>query len=331
MQPEITYQRWVISGFFYALKRILSMRIFRQLDNLVNFKNTAITIGTYDGVHVGHQQILKRINTLAKQRDGESLLITFHPHPRMIVNANHRIKLLSPLEEKFDLLQQYGVDNLVVVPFTRAFSQQTPEAYIHDFLVKNFNPSVIVIGYNHKFGQNRAGDIHLLRTMSKTLDFEVEEISKQAVDDMGVSSTKIRNALQKGDVITANNLLGHNYFIRGIVVKGRQIGHKIGFPTANISVEDDSKLIPDNGVYAVKVKVRATVYKGMLNIGVRPTVGGTTKAIEANIFDFEGNIYGESIQVNFAKLIRREQKFANLEALISQLHKDKVVCLEVLE
>ncbi len=306
------------------------MRIFRNLDNLASFKNAVITIGTYDGVHMGHQSILKRINDLAQDIEGESILVTFHPHPRMIVN-DKQVSLLSTLEEKFDLLAKYGVDNVVVVPFTRDFSQQSPQAYIEDFLVKNFQPKKIVIGYNHRFGKNRAGDIHLLRKMGKKLDFEVEEISKQLVEDNSVSSTKIRQALELGEVETAVNLLGHPYLLQGIVVKGNQLGRKIGFPTANLSVDSEYKLIPENGVYAVKVKVREVWHNGMLNIGLRPTVAGDSKTIETNIFDFEEDIYGETIVLDFQHRIRPEQKFVNLDALIRQLKKDKEQVVKLLK
>jgi len=306
------------------------MNIFRQLATLPSFKNAVITIGTYDGVHIGHQKIIKRINDLAQSIDGESIIITFHPHPRSIVNDNYQIQLLSPLEEKFELLQQYGVDNVVVVPFTRSFSQQTPEQYVRDFLIHNFSPKKIVIGYNHRFGKNRAGDLSLLKKMSKTLDFEVEEILKQEVDDLSVSSTKIRNALKAGQVATAKTLLGHNYYVQGIVVKGNQLGQKIGFPTANILIEEEGKLVPENGVYAVNVQVRSNTHKGMLNIGRRPTVNGQNKTIEVNIFDFDSNIYGEQLRIEFVKRIRSEQKFANLNALIEQLKKDKKVVQNVL-
>lgn len=305
------------------------MRIFRDLNNLPIFQNAVLTIGTYDGVHIGHQSILKRINNLAKAIGGESILITFHPHPRMIVN-DKKVALLSTLEEKCRLLAQYEVDNVVIVPFTRSFSQQSPQAYIQDFLVKNFQPQKIVIGYNHRFGKNRAGDLNLLREMGESLQFEVEEISKQLVEDNAVSSTKIRKALEQGKVNEAVSLLGHAYVLEGIVVKGNQLGRKIGFPTANLSVVDEYKLIPENGVYAVRVKVRNEWYKGMLNIGWRPTVSGQSKTIEVNIFDFEADIYGETIVLDFRHRIRPEQKFAGLDALIRQLKRDKEHVLNLL-
>ena len=307
------------------------MRIFTNINELPKFNNAVITVGSYDGVHVGHQKIIGRINELARQKNGESVIITFHPHPRTIVNAKTEVKLLSPLPEKFDLLQKYGVQNVVVVAFDRSFSEQSPQEYIHDFLVNRFRPAVVVIGYNHKFGKNRAGNIGLMRQMGGKHGFEVEEIPKLQLDDWSVSSTKIRQALEMGKVETAAQLLGHAYFVRGLVVKGRQLGGKIGFPTANIHVVAKSKLIPDNGVYAVQVKVRNTLHKGMLNIGLRPTVGGTHKTIEAHVFDFDANIYGEEIQAEFVKLIRREQKFPDLNALIQQLQIDRRLSLEILQ
>lgn len=307
------------------------MRIFKHLDNLPPFVNPVITIGTFDGVHFGHQQIIHRVNELARQIDGESILITFHPHPRTIVETDNTIRLLSPPEEKFDLLRNYGIHNVVVIPFTRAFSEQTPEEYVDLFLVSHFHPKIIVIGYNHRFGKDRAGDLQFLTLMGKTRGFSVEEISKQLVDQMSVSSTEIRKALLCGDIETAKNLLGHDYFIRGIVVKGNRLGNKIGFPTANLSIDDSTKLIPDNGVYAVRVFMRGNRYKAMLNIGMRPTFNGETKTIEVHIFDFSADIYGEVIQIDFVTLIRREQKFASLDDLVFQLNKDKQTVLQILQ
>jgi len=306
------------------------MRIFRNLHNLPRFNKAVLTIGTFDGVHVGHQHIINSVNTLAQEVGGESILLTFHPHPRTIVHSNYSIQLLSPLEEKFELLQQYGINNVVVVPFTRDFSQQSPTAYVSDFLVKNFAPSKIVIGYNHKFGKNRAGNLTLLSQMGTKYGFAVEEISKQQVEDIAISSTKIRNALQAGKVAAASRWLGHKYHLHGVVVKGQQLGKKIGFPTANILLNDSSKLVPANGVYAVTVHLDKQVYKGMLNIGVRPTVSGLGKTIEVNMFNFDRNIYGERIKITLVQYLRAEHKFANLPALVAQLNKDKIAALSCL-
>lgn len=305
------------------------MRIFRDLTQLPSFKNSVVTIGTYDGVHMGHQKIIQRINGLAKEVEGESILVTFHPHPRSVVN-DQKVLLLSPLEEKFNLLQRNKVDNVVVVPFTRNFSQQSPDEYVRNFLYENFQPHTIVIGYNHKFGKDRAGDIHFLKDLSKELSFQVEEISKQTIEENSVSSTKIRKALFASDVEAANQLLGHTYFIQGIVVRGQQLGRQIGFPTANIKVESEDKLIPQNGVYAVMVSIAKQRCKGMLNIGVRPTVSGLNQTIEVHIFDFEQNVYGEQIRVELVAHIREEQKFAGLKELVAQLELDKGVALGIL-
>jgi len=242
-------------------------------------------------------------------------------------------ELLSPLEEKIELVARYEVDNLVIVPFTRAFSQQSPESYVKDFLVKHFQPKMIVIGYDHRFGKNRLGNIDLLKSVSTQYGFQIEEISKQQIDDISVSSTKIRQALGVGEVDKASHLLGHPYFLRGIVVRGQQLGQKIGFPTANLKISDSIKLIPHNGVYAVYVKIRGKKYKGMLNIGVRPTINDENNAIsiEANIFDFSENIYGDEIDIELIAKIREEARFADLQALIKQLEKDQASSLALLQ
>ncbi len=307
------------------------MRIFRNLTELPTFQQAVITIGTFDGVHLGHAKLLTRIKDLAKSIQGESILVTFHPHPRSIIGGGKSVEILSILDEKMVLLEKLGIDHVVVVPFSRDFSQQSPATYITDFLVKNFNPAIIVIGYDHKFGKDRAGDIHLLHQMSDTYGFKVEEVSKQQVEDIGISSTKIRNALKAGEVETAATLLGYPYAMKGLVVKGRQLGRTIGYPTANLVVEDQTKLIPGNGVYAVKVVVREQLYSGMLNIGVRPTVDDTLQqTVEVNIFEFDQNIYGESITIQFLHFIRSEQKFSGVEALKKQLQKDKDKALHLL-
>ena len=267
------------------------MRIFKDIQNLPAFTNSVLTIGSFDGVHYGHQQILKHINRLAKEVKGESILITFHPHPRLVLGSskNNQLFLLNTIEEKLNLLRNNQIDNVIMVPFTRDFSQQSPEAYVKDFLVDHFQPKIIVIGYDHKFGKNRKGDLSMLQIMAKSCHFEVEEISQQQIKELSVSSTKIRNALLNGKVNLANHLLGYTYKIKGYVVKGNQLGRKIGFPTANIKVEDDYKLIPANGVYAVNLSINKTYYIGMLNIGLRPTIDGEYKTIEVHIFDFDKN------------------------------------------
>jgi riboflavin kinase/FMN adenylyltransferase len=307
------------------------MRIYKDLNNLPKFKNAVLTIGSFDGVHVGHQQIIQQINDLANAIDGESILITFDPHPRFVVGKKQgNLKLLNTLEEKADLLEQCAVDVLVVVPFSKEFASQSPDAYIQDFLVAHFQPKIIAIGYDHKFGQNRVGDISYLKKFEKRNNFKVVEISKQEVADIAVSSTKVRNALMEGNVHKAGRLLGHPFEITGIVVKGLQIGTTIGYPTANIEVKHPYKLIPPEGIYAVRVHSGNNFYQGMLYIGNRPTIDqGLKQTIEVNIFDFNQDIYGKELKIEFIKYLRGDVKFTTIENLKDQLTKDKEAALNV--
>lgn len=309
------------------------MRIYKDLNNLPEFKNAVLTIGSFDGVHIGHQQIIQQINDLATSIDGESVLITFDPHPRLVVGKKQgHLKLLNTLDEKADLLQQCGVDVLVVVPFSKEFASQSPDAYIQDFLVAHFQPKIIAIGYDHKFGQNRVGDISYLKKFEAQHDFQVVEISKQEVADIAVSSTKVRTALMNGNVGKAERLLGQPFGLRGLVVKGLQIGATIGYPTANIEVQHPYKLIPPEGIYAVWVAFEKHRYQGMLYIGNRPTIDEDLKqTIEVNIFDFDQNIYGKELKVEFIEYLRGDVKFTTIENLKNQLTKDKQAALKVFE
>lgn len=309
------------------------MRIYKDLNNLPAFKNAVLTIGSFDGVHIGHQQIIQQINDLAKSIDGESVLITFDPHPRFVVGKQQSdLKLLNTLEEKANLLERCAVDVLVVVPFSKEFASQSPNAYIQDFLVTHFQPKIIAIGYDHKFGQNRVGDISYLKKFEQKHDFKVVEISKQEVADIAVSSTKVRRALMQGDVHKAGRLLGHSFGITGIVVKGLQIGTTIGYPTANIEVKHPYKLIPPEGIYAVWVIYDDRRYQGMLYIGNRPTIDHDLKqTIEVNIFDFNQDIYGKELKVEFIEYLRGDVKFTTIEALKDQLTEDKQAALNVFE
>ena len=301
------------------------MRVFRDLENLPAFKNAVITIGTFDGVHLGHQKLISRINELAVQYDGESIIVTFHPHPRLVIfPGDTSLKLLNTTEEKVELLSHYKVDNVVVVPFSRDFSEQDAEAYISDFLVKSFHPSYIVIGYDHRFGKDRAGDFSLLDRCKKQYGYELEAISKEMLDDIAISSSKIRHHLQEGNVALANDLLGHRYTLGGIVVKGLQNGRKLGFPTANIQVSDTNKLIPGTGIYAVRVRYNELIYNGMLSIGYNPTFDGEVQTIEVNILDFDKDIYGETLTLEFIDFIRHEKKFETIDELITAIENDKV-------
>lgn len=307
------------------------MRVFRDLNHLPLFKNSVLTIGTFDGVHKGHQKLIERINTLAKQQNGEGILITFHPHPRIVINPEDKsLRLLNTIDEKIALLEKYGVDNLVIVPFSRDFSEQTAEDYIKNFLVKNFQPKSIVIGYDHKFGKNRSGDYQLLEKMKHDFGYSMEEISKETLDDIGISSTKIRNSLSTGDVKLANELSGHAYTLTGTVVRGLQNGRKLGFPTANIQVNDEYKLVPSTGIYAVRVYIDKQPFKGMLSIGFNPTFEGKEQTIEVNILDFERDVYGSQITLEFVARLRGEKKFDSLEALVNEMKQDELLSREIL-
>jgi riboflavin kinase / FMN adenylyltransferase len=307
------------------------MRVFKNLEDLPKFKNAIITIGTFDGVHKGHQKLLERLKDLAASENGESILITFHPHPRFVLQpGNKDLKLLNTLEEKIAILEYYGLDNLIVAPFSKEFSQMPALSYIENFLVKNTQAKVIVIGYDHHFGINRSGNIKLLEAYQNVFHYKVEEISKETLLDIDISSTKIRNALLEGEIEISNELLGQPYRMNGYVIKGKQLGRTLGYPTANIQLTVDYKLIPKTGVYAVKVIVNHNQYGGMLNIGFRPTVEGRNKTIEVNIFDFDKDIYGEEIEVKLIKRIRNEVKFKGLDELKAHLAEDKKVALSYL-
>ncbi len=284
-----------------------------------------LTIGSFDGVHTGHQKIIERVRQIAQQKEGESVLITFHPHPRLVLAPNTTsLRLLSSIEEKVELLDRYGVDNLVIVPFTQDFLQQTPEEYIQHFLIDKFQPAALVIGYDHRFGRNRQGSIEDLRRYAGAGHFEIIEIQKQEVADIAVSSTKVRQSLSRGDVKTAAQLLNHPFVLTGTVVRGQQIGKTLGFPTANLQIEESHKLIPPIGIYAVKVFHSGQSYGAMLYIGDRPTLAEFHNlTIEVNIFDFDQDIYGQSLKVEFIDHIREDQHFEGLDALRLQLMKDE--------
>lgn len=309
------------------------MRVFRDLNDLPEFNNSVITIGTFDGVHKGHQKLIERINTLATEQGGESIIITFHPHPRIVINPEDKsLRLLNTIEEKTELLEKYGVDNTVIVPFSRDFSEQSAQEYVSNFLVKNFRPKSIVIGYDHKFGKDRSGDYHLLEQMKGLYGYNMEEISKETLDDIGISSTKIRNSLQSGDITLANDLLGHSYRVTGTVVRGLQNGRKLGYPTANLQVADEYKLIPKTGIYAVRVYSHQWpqgtpargYYHGMLSIGYNPTFEGKEQTIEVNILDFNHDIYGSTLTLEFVEYLRDEKKFNSLDDLIEAIKGDEV-------
>ncbi|NDC30127.1 MAG: bifunctional riboflavin kinase/FAD synthetase [Bacteroidetes bacterium] len=308
------------------------MRIYRGLDNLEKIQNAVVTQGTFDGVHLAHKIILSKVKQLAKNKNGESVVMTFEPHPRMVLKPNtHDLKLLTTLDEKIELLQKEGIQNLIVIPFTIEFSQIQSQAFIKQILVDKIGTKTLVIGYDHRFGKNREGSFEHLKNYNNDYGFEVEEVSEQLVDEIAVSSTKIRKALNEGKITIAAKYLGRNYSIKGTVVKGRQLGRTIGYPTANLIVDSENKLIPSDGVYAVKVIVNSNTFGGMLNIGNNPTVEGKGRSIEVNIFDFSEDIYNQSISIIFVNKLREEEKFNGLDALKTQLEKDKLLAIEVIQ
>ncbi len=301
------------------------MQIHRSLAELPTFRNAVITIGTFDGVHLAHRKILNTIIDKARSIDGESILISFHPHPRLVVYPKDQsLQLLNSIDEKISLLQNTGLDHLVIVPFTVEFSQLLAREYIENFLLKNFNPSAIVIGYDHRFGLNREGNINLLKSYESPKGFSVEEISKQQLEASDISSTKIRNALLSGNLDLANQLLGYPYLLQGKVVHGEKIGKSLGYPTANIALSIRNKLLPDIGVYAIEAEANGKSYKGMSYIGSRPTINDDNPiGLEVNLFDFDEDLYGRQVTVHFVKYIRGDMKFDSLDELKDQIAKDK--------
>ena len=310
------------------------IQVHRDLEHLPEFTKAVVTIGTFDGVHLGHQQILQQLSREASKINGETVIITFHPHPRKIVASGRKeIKLLNTLEEKVELLNNRGIHHLVVVPFDETFAVQSPADYISNFLVKRFHPHTIIIGYDHKFGRDRAGDYHLLEEFGREYNYHVKEIPEHILHEVAISSTRVREALLGCDIGSASKLLGYDYFFSGKVVEGNKLGRTIGYPTANLQIEDDEKLVPGDGVYAVTLTIEedSSVLKGMLNIGVRPTIDGTKRTIEVNIFDFDEDIYGKSIRVYIKHYLRGEVKFDGLDELKKQLAIDKTNAIEKLQ
>ncbi|KQC02849.1 bifunctional riboflavin kinase/FAD synthetase [Pedobacter sp. Hv1] len=354
------------------------MKIYHQLSDFKKLSNAVVTIGTFDGVHYGHQKIVKRLCELAKSSGGESVILTFFPHPRMIIDPeNQDLKLINTIKEKAEILANLGVDHLIITPFTRDFSNLSPTEYIKNILVDTIGTKQIIVGYDHRFGKDRKGGMAELEALSKTYQYNIEEIPEQDINDVAVSSTKIRKALLEGDVALAATYLGYHFAINGPVIKGDKIGRTIGFPTANIFVEETYKLIPSDGIYAVTIEMqeeesevhsqesevgsqkstvqsqksgveskglevesnsrlrtkdsRLQLYKGMAYIGQRPTINGMTRNIEVNIFDFNREIYGQNIKMNFLKFLRHDVKFTGLETLTQQLHQDKLDTLAFFE
>ena len=308
------------------------MKVFNNFDDLGEIRNPVLTIGTFDGVHVGHQKIIQQINKEADKLNGESVLLTFYPHPRIVLNPkNHGLSLIQTQEEKLKKLEKFGLKNIIVIPFTPEFANLSAKDFVLKYLVEKLKVKNIIIGYDHQFGKNREGGVDFLNKISEKHGFKVTEIPAQEINDVNISSTIIRKAIENGDMPIANKYLGENFSIQGSVVKGQQLGRTIGFPTANIEITDTTKIIPPKGVYHVSVEVKGVKYYGMMNIGERPTVSDSgIKSIEVNIFDFDKEIYGEITTISIFEKVRDEIKFNSIEELKNQLKIDEKHCHNLL-
>lgn len=307
------------------------MKIYHGLDDFVRLNYAVVTSGTFDGVHIGHQKILVRLIEISRRHQGESVVLTYWPHPRLVLHPEEdTLKLLNTFEEKAELLKDAGIGHLVRIPFTKEFSNYSSEDFIRKILVDTIGTRKLVIGYDHRFGHNREGSFEQLKENGPKYGFEVEEIPRQDIDNVGVSSTRIRNALAAGDIETATHFLGRPYSITGRVIPGDKLGRLLGFPTANVEIDTKFKLIPVDGIYAVTVKHEQQQYKAMMYIGNRPTIDGSMRNLEVNLFDFDRDIYGDSLTIFFHKLIRSDTRFHDLEGLKKQLVIDKQEALKIL-
>ncbi len=308
------------------------MKIYRNIADFKPEKKVFLTVGTFDGIHFGHQKIIDSLKSLANEEDGESVMLTFSPHPRLVLfPENNNLKLINTLDEKINRLESSGIDHLIIYPFTKDFSRISALEYVRDFLVKEIKVSTLIIGYDHQFGRNREGNFEYLKELSELYGFDVKEISAQDINDINVSSTKIRKAIELGDIPLANEYLGYTFPLKGKVIEGKKLGNTIGFPTANLLIEDKTKIIPKPGAYVVYVEVDGNRYKAMLNIGKNPTIDESEQEkIEVNLFDFDGNLYQKTIKVEFIERLRDEVKFDSLDALKNQLRLDKANSLKIL-
>lgn len=322
------------------------MKVHHDIDSLPVFKNAVITIGTFDGVHQGHRRIIDTMKQQAASISGETVIITFHPHPRKVVASTILgVRLINTLAEKTELLEKAGIDHLVVVPFTESFAHQPPEEYLKNFLVDRFHPHTIIIGYDHRFGRDRAGDYLLLEKFAPVYQFQLKEIPRHILDEIAISSTRIREAILHGEVEIANRLLGYEFFFEGEVIHGDKMGRKLGYPTANLKIQDEEKIIPGDGIYAVyadagieqkpdhaghRTPGPVPFHKGMMSIGFRPTVDGKKRVVEVNIFDFDREIYGQLVRVYVKKYLRPEKKYDTIEELVAQIDRDKEDSLAIL-
>lgn len=306
------------------------MEVYSSIESLPKFRNAVITIGTFDGVHLGHQKIIDALVAETKKVNGESVLITFDPHPRKIVNPAVSLQLINTLDEKIELLKTKGIDHVVIVPFTPAFSEQSPEEYIKDFLIARFQPHTIIIGYDHHFGKNRGGNYKLLEDKADEYQYNSLEIPKHVIDEIGISSTKIRQAILNSDIDTTHKLLGYDFFFEGLVVSGDKLGRQLGYPTANLVYTNEDKIHLGEGVYAAYTTIDDKIFGGMMSIGKRPTLNDTIEKVEVNLFDFSGDLYNKIIKVTVKKYLRPQEKYNSLDELVAQINKDKEESLKVL-
>ena len=300
------------------------MKVFHKIENYAfERSNAVLTIGTFDGVHIGHQKIIERLNQIKRKGEEESMILTFFPHPRRVLDLSNDIKMLTTMEEKTYLLERFGLDNLVVEPFTREFSRLSALEFVKDVLVNKLHVKKLVIGYDHQFGKNREGNFEQLQEYGHLYDFQVEEIPAQEIESVSVSSTKIRRAIEAGDMDTANKYLGYAYLLTGSIVRGKGLGRTINYPTVNLDIPEEFKLIPKKGVYMVRCIYEGKTLQGIMNIGYRPTVGGTGKTIEIHLLDFKGDLYGQKLRIEVLKRLRDEQKFESVEELSDQIRLDE--------
>lgn len=308
------------------------MKVYQNINNFNQEKKTILTLGTFDGVHIGHKSILEKMKNATLENIYESVVLTFFPHPRMVLQQDAAIKLLNTIDEKAALLEKFGIDNLIIHPFDQAFSNLSAEEFVKEILVDRLNIHKIIIGHDHRFGKNRTADISDLILFGKKYGFEVEQINAHEIDEIAISSTKIRNALLDGNIKLANEYLGYPYFISGKVVEGKKIGRTINFPTANIAIAENYKLLPKKGVYIVSSEIKNVLYFGMINIGNNPTISNNEpQSVEVHFFNFDKNIYNENLKINILEKIRDEHKFNSLEELKSQLEKDEIFSLTYIQ
>ena len=308
------------------------MQVIRKIEDFPTLKNVVVTNGTFDGCHIGHQKILEQLQRATKQIHGKSVVLTYWPHPRIVLGKeNNDFKLLYTIEERIELLKSFQIDYLVILEFTKTFAAQTSQQFLENIIIKGLNTSKLIIGYNHRFGKNREGGFDYLIKNAPKFPFTIEEISKQVVDNEDISSTKIRKSIIEGDITTANNFLNSNFYITGNVISGNQLGRTINFPTANISIQEKYKILPKDGVYAVFIWLKNKKYSGMMNIGVKPSTTNNSRTIEVHIFDFNALIYGEILKIELIKRIRSEEKFENLDELKKQLIQDKITAQNILK